>query len=161
LFLLLKRNLKRITFDLGASLIESYKKSAKRTYKGFRGYDPLLMVIAEYNLVYMGIFRGGTLLPRVWGEFMGKASEWLRYYNVRRKHFGRGMDRITPLEKLKRLIPWMSASVALFPVVLLEKVSNAIPRIQLQKVGTMSRHITVKIFHILVWVYTFFKAVKK
>ena len=61
MFLVLKKNPKRITFDLDASLIESYKKSAKRTYKGFKGYDPLLMVIAEYNLVYMGIFREGDI----------------------------------------------------------------------------------------------------
>ena len=64
MFLFLKRNPKRITFDLDASLIESYKKSAKRTYKGFKGYDPLLMVIAEYNLVYMGIFREGNIAPQ-------------------------------------------------------------------------------------------------
>ncbi len=60
---LLRRKPRRITFDLDASLIESYKRDAKKTYKGFRGYDPLLMVIAEYNLVYMGIFRDGNISP--------------------------------------------------------------------------------------------------
>jgi hypothetical protein len=68
-------------------------------------------------------------------EFMGMAAKWLRYYNVRRRHFGVGMDGMTPLEKLKSLIPWISAGVVLFPVVLLEKVYDSIPSYPTTKSG--------------------------
>ena len=68
-------------------------------------------------------------------EFMEMAAKWLRYYNVRRRHFGVGMDGMTPLEKLKSLIPWMSEAVALFPVVLLEKVYDSIPSYPTAKSG--------------------------
>ena len=56
--------LDKITIDIDSTLIECYKENAKRTYKGFYGYDPLLAMIAETGSVIRGIFREGNQAPQ-------------------------------------------------------------------------------------------------
>jgi len=58
-----RRGLKRITFDLDASLIESYNRGARFTYKGFKGYDPIFIIIDELRVIYAGVFREGNVPP--------------------------------------------------------------------------------------------------
>ena len=59
-----RKGLKRITFDLDASLIESHNREAKYTYKGFRGYDPIFIIIDELRVIYAGVFREGNVPPQ-------------------------------------------------------------------------------------------------
>lgn len=54
---------------------------------------------------------------------------------MKRRHFGRGLDGITPLENLKKLIPWISPAIALFPVVLLKNVYDTMPSYPSTKSG--------------------------
>jgi len=62
--ILRRRPLRTLTIDVDATLIESQKREARRTYKGFRGYDPLLAHIAQLGLVLTGVFREGNASPR-------------------------------------------------------------------------------------------------
>lgn len=55
---------KRLTLDLDSTLIESHKKEATKTYKGFRGYNPLLAWLAEPNAFLAGLFRQGKASPQ-------------------------------------------------------------------------------------------------
>jgi len=64
----LKRVLKRekvkgYTLDIDATAIESEKESAKMTYKGFRGYMPIVGHLAENGLVVGDEFREGNDSP--------------------------------------------------------------------------------------------------
>ncbi len=49
------------TIDLDATIIESWKKQAQATYQGGRGYQPLLAVWAEVNVVVADEFRDGNV----------------------------------------------------------------------------------------------------
>ena len=69
---LLKRHITAVTLDFDATLIESHKQDARMTYKGFRGYDPLLCFVAETGQVLRGIFRPGNASPS------GNALSFLR-----------------------------------------------------------------------------------
>lgn len=80
---LLMRHITAVTLDFDATLIESSKKDAQMTYKGFRGYDPLLCFVAETGQVLRGVFRPGNASPS------GNALSFLR-------------------GTLKRLPPWVS-----------------------------------------------------
>lgn len=53
-----------ITVDIDASLIESDKKAAKTTYKGFDGYNPVLAWLAEADVFVGGVFRDGNASPQ-------------------------------------------------------------------------------------------------
>ena len=55
--LIRSKGLRHITIDIDSTLIESDKREAKRTYKGFHGYNPLLAVIKEIKVVIRGVFR--------------------------------------------------------------------------------------------------------
>lgn len=61
--ILRRRLLRTLTIDVDATLIESRKREARKTYKGFRGYDPLLAHIAQLGLVLTGVFREGNASP--------------------------------------------------------------------------------------------------
>ncbi len=66
--LLLKRSLKRdkrkgYTLDIDATGIEAEKREAKRTYKGFRGYMPIVGHLAENALIVGDEFREGNDSP--------------------------------------------------------------------------------------------------
>ena len=50
------------TVDQDATIIESRKQEALRTYEGERGYPPMLAVWAETNLVLADEFRDGNVL---------------------------------------------------------------------------------------------------
>ena len=52
---------RQVTLDVDAHLIESSKRSALPTYKGFRGYQPLLVEWAETGLVLADEFRDGNV----------------------------------------------------------------------------------------------------
>lgn len=69
---LLKRHITAVTLDFDATLIESHKQDAQMTYKGFRGYDPLLCFVAETGQVLRGLFRPGNASPA------GNALSFLR-----------------------------------------------------------------------------------
>jgi hypothetical protein len=49
------------TIDLDATIIESYKREALPTYQGGRGYQPMLALWAEMNLVLADEFRDGNV----------------------------------------------------------------------------------------------------
>lgn len=52
------------TLDMDATLIEAEKRSAQMTYKGFKGYTPLLCHLAENGLVLFSEFREGNVSPQ-------------------------------------------------------------------------------------------------
>jgi hypothetical protein len=54
------------TVDQDATIIESRKREALRTYEGEWGYQPMLAVWAETNLVLADEFGDGVLLPGGW-----------------------------------------------------------------------------------------------
>jgi hypothetical protein len=49
------------TVDLDSTIIESWKKEAKQSYEGIRGYQPMLALWAEMNLVLADEFRDGNV----------------------------------------------------------------------------------------------------
>jgi hypothetical protein len=49
------------TVDLDATIIESWKREAKATYEGGTGYQPVLALWAEMNVVVAGQFRDGNV----------------------------------------------------------------------------------------------------
>lgn len=49
------------TLDLDATIIESWKREAKVTYEGTRGYQPVLALWAEMNVVVADEFRDGNV----------------------------------------------------------------------------------------------------
>lgn len=49
------------TVDLDATIIESWKRQAKRTYEGCTGYQPMLALWAEMDLVLADEFRDGNV----------------------------------------------------------------------------------------------------
>lgn len=49
------------TIDLDGTIIESYKREAKLTYEGTSGYQPLLALWAELNVVVAEEFRDGNV----------------------------------------------------------------------------------------------------
>ena len=49
------------TIDLDATVIESWKQQAQPTYQGGRGYQPMLALWAEMNLVVADQFRDGNV----------------------------------------------------------------------------------------------------
>ena len=49
------------TIDLDATIIESHKQSAKPTYDGRRGYQPVVAVWAEMGLIVADEFRDGNV----------------------------------------------------------------------------------------------------
>jgi len=51
------------TLDMDATLIEAEKRSAQMTYKGFKGYSPLVCHLAENGLVLYSEFREGNVSP--------------------------------------------------------------------------------------------------
>ncbi|MCC7174296.1 MAG: IS1380 family transposase [Bryobacterales bacterium] len=53
------------TVDLDATLIESYKREAKPTYAGGKGYQPLLALWAEMDLALADEFRDGNVPAHV------------------------------------------------------------------------------------------------
>ena len=53
-----------LTLDIDSSLIESDKKEAQKTYKGFEGYNPLLAWLDEPNVFLSGVFRPGNSSPQ-------------------------------------------------------------------------------------------------
>jgi hypothetical protein len=59
-----RKNLNEITLDIDSSLIEANKIDAHKTYKGFPGYSPLLVWIAEANVWLSGVFRQGNSSPQ-------------------------------------------------------------------------------------------------
>lgn len=49
------------TIDLDATVIESWKQQAQATYQGGRGYQPMLALWAEMNLIVADEFRDGNV----------------------------------------------------------------------------------------------------
>jgi len=59
-----RKGLKELTLDIDSTLIEANKMLAHTTYKGFPGYNPLLIWIAETNTWISGVFRQGNSSPQ-------------------------------------------------------------------------------------------------
>jgi hypothetical protein len=55
---------KTLTIDIDSSLVEAEKEDAKKTYKGFLGYNPMLAWLAEPNVFLGGVFREGNASPQ-------------------------------------------------------------------------------------------------
>lgn len=51
------------TLDIDATIIEANKGDAEKTYKGIYGYQPMLGIIAENNIVVFSEFRNGNCSP--------------------------------------------------------------------------------------------------
>jgi len=49
---------------------------------------------------------------------------WITYYNVRRHHYGRGMNGMPPLTKLRSVHPEIHPAIACFPPLLLDNIST-------------------------------------
>lgn len=49
------------TVDMDATIIESWKREARRTYQGTTGYQPMLALWAELNVVVADEFRDGNV----------------------------------------------------------------------------------------------------
>ena len=52
---------KMATIDLDSTVIESWKQQAQPTYQGGRGYQPMLALWAEMNLIVADEFRDGNV----------------------------------------------------------------------------------------------------
>jgi hypothetical protein len=74
------------TIDLDATIIESWKKQAHPTYQGGKGYQPVLALWAEMDLVVADEFRDGNvpahseLLPITQRAFQALPSTVKEYY---------------------------------------------------------------------------------
>lgn len=74
------------TVDLDATLIESFKWEAKPTYEGGKGYQPLLALWAEMDLVLADEFRDGNvpahveLLPTAKRAFAALPESVVEFY---------------------------------------------------------------------------------
>jgi hypothetical protein len=49
------------TIDMDATIIESWKQEAQRTYKGITGYQPMVALWAELNVIVADEFRDGNV----------------------------------------------------------------------------------------------------
>lgn len=54
---------KDVLIDFDSSLIEAEKRDAKKTYQGFRGYNPLFATVAGVEVILAGLFRDGNASP--------------------------------------------------------------------------------------------------
>jgi len=58
-----EKEIRDYTLDLDATAILAEKKEAEMTYKGFRGYIPIVGHLAENGLVIYAEFRQGNVAP--------------------------------------------------------------------------------------------------
>ena len=56
-------------------------------------------------------------------DFIKHTAHWQYYYNVRRRHYGKRMDGLTPLQKLKQSYPYFTEQFCIFPTVILDYLS--------------------------------------
>lgn len=85
--ILRQMSLNELTVDIDATLIESSKRDAIMTYKGFKGYCPLLSFEASIGLCLAGEFRNGNASPSagITGQikhiykYLKKLKKQLRY----------------------------------------------------------------------------------
>ncbi|MFQ6056986.1 MAG: hypothetical protein ACE5J3_13520 [Methanosarcinales archaeon] len=56
-------------------------------------------------------------------ELLKKAQAWQYIYNVKRAHFGKKMDKKTPLQKLQELGYNLNEEFAMFPVLILDDIA--------------------------------------
>ncbi len=74
------------TIDLDSTVIESWKRQAQPTYQGGRGYQPMLALWAEMNLVVADEFRDGNVpaqhqpLPVARRAFQALPAQVTEYY---------------------------------------------------------------------------------
>ncbi len=57
--------MRRATVDVDATVIESWKRAAKGTYTGVKGYQPVVAVWAEADEILATEYRDGNV-PPVW-----------------------------------------------------------------------------------------------
>ena len=55
--------MKTATLDVDATVIHCDKRAAKRSYDGNRGYQPVLALWAEQDVIVADEFRDGNSLP--------------------------------------------------------------------------------------------------
>jgi len=82
------KKISTLTLDFDATLIESRKHEALKTYEGFGGYCPLLGFISELKLVLARLFRPGNASPAAHGLSFLKASlkllpPWITQISIR------------------------------------------------------------------------------
>ena len=56
-----RRPVRTATLDIDATVIHSSKRSAKRAYDGERGYQPVLVLWAEQDVIVADEFRDGNV----------------------------------------------------------------------------------------------------
>jgi hypothetical protein len=61
------------TVDLDSTIIESWKQQAQRTYEGSTGYQPMLALWAEMDLILADEFRDGNV-PAIREPWRGRHS---------------------------------------------------------------------------------------
>lgn len=84
---IIKRSgLKELTYDVDAMVIEAHKQTALMTYKGFKGYMPLLGFIPELKLNIFEKFQTGNTSPSSGILASLKASELILPKGVRFKN---------------------------------------------------------------------------
>jgi hypothetical protein len=58
-----RRPVRKATLDIDATVIACDKRAAKRAYDGNRGYQPVLALWAEHDVIVADEFRDGNSLP--------------------------------------------------------------------------------------------------
>jgi len=79
-----QRGLKEIVIDIDSSLIPSEVEIAEKTYKGFRGFNPLMGIIKgkELSMAGFSLFRPGNASPAANNlSLLRKISKYLEEYN--------------------------------------------------------------------------------
>ncbi len=80
--------LRHITIDQDSSLVESEKEEAKKTYKGFYGYNPIFGMIKELGMVIRGVFRDGNSSPMANNEsLLRKIHKEVKGLGIKRIYF--------------------------------------------------------------------------
>jgi transposase len=92
--------------------------------KGRKGYNGRIERLhrSDDEEFYMPMLLdiGGPL------DYLDRAFKWQAFYNLRRPHYGKGMDGSTPMQKLAALGLNLKESFALLPPVILDPIAGPI-----------------------------------
>lgn len=59
-------------------------------------------------------------------QFFLEALNWQWYYDTKRSHTGKGMNDLTPYQKLQKQYSWMPKDICTFPPLILDNISTSI-----------------------------------
>src|SRR5437899_8218240 len=89
-----RRPVKTATLDVDATVIHGDKRAAKRTYDGNRGYQPVLALGAEQDVILADEFRDGNSLPSGLTRWVPAGSGNRRVVEKARAALPGGIDKI-------------------------------------------------------------------